>query len=102
MRFPLSGCAASSGLAEMDSTTTMKRAFHMLPASARAAPAAVRLCNDLFPQLAVRVLEVWAQLFALRGRHLARAVRARLAIAICVAHVLADALAVLLLHLALR
>src|SRR3954469_8592700 len=102
VRLPLSGCAASSGLAETDKAATMKSAFHMPPASASPAPDAVRLCNDLFPQLAVRVLDVAAQLVALLGRHLARPIRARLAIAVRLAHIVAHALAVLLLHLALR
>ena len=67
MRLPLSGCAASSGLAEMDNAAAMNRAFHMPPASARKVPAAVLLCNELFPQLPVRVFDVAAQLFTLFG-----------------------------------
>src|SRR5690349_3157083 len=102
MRLPLSGCAASTGLAEMDNAATMKRAFHMALASASKAPAAVLLCNELFPQLPVRVVDVAAQFFTLFGRHLARPVGARLAIAVGVAHVVAHALAVLLLHLLRR
>ena len=102
MRLPLSGCAASTGLAEMDNAATMKRAFHMALASASKAPAAVLLCNELFPQLPVRVVDVAAQFFTLFGRHLARPVGARLAIAVGVAHVVAHALAVLLLHLPWR
>src|SRR5215813_11388017 len=101
-RLPLSGCAASSGLAKMDNAATMKRAFHMAPASFRKASAAVLLCNELFPELAVRVFDVAAQFFTLFRRHLARPIRARLAIAVGVAHVVAHALAVLLLHLLRR
>src|SRR4026209_1840118 len=99
MRLPCSRDAASRGLTEKHSATARNASFHMPPASLTAAAAAVRLCNQLFPQVAVGILDVAAQLVTFFRRHLARALGAALALAVGVAHVVAHALAVLLLHL---
>jgi hypothetical protein len=64
------------------------------------------LCNELFPpHLAVCVLDVAPQLVALLRRELARALGtlgAALALAVRLADVVAHALALVVLHLALR
>src|SRR5438105_13610210 len=94
--------AASSGLTETLRAAARKSTFHMPQASRRRACTAVRFCNDLFlPQVAVGVFDVAPELLALLGRHLLRPLGALLAVAVHLAHVLAHALAVLLLHLAL-
>jgi hypothetical protein len=74
----------------------------MAEGSTRHPGAAVRLCNELFPpQVAVRFLDVAAQLVALLRRHLARALGTALALAVSLAHVVAHALALVVLHLPL-
>ena len=66
-------------------------------------PAAVGLCNALFPpQAAVGFLDVAPQLLALFRRHLARAIGTALALAVGVAHVVAHALALVVLQVPRR
>src|SRR5688572_316637 len=63
----------------------------------------IRFCNALFPpQAAVGFFDVAPQLVALLGRHLPRAIGTPLALAVGVTHVVAHALALVVLHLPLR